>query len=161
MTPTSRTAKTDLLLRQTRIHFSRLEEAKVKITVTDKEGNVIRELEGPGASGVNRTNWDLRYDSPAEPTPEQLEAMAAGYDFGPRGPFVEPGEYSIKIKAGDKEGTQRVTVEEDPPTRRLYQSDRGPTQCCLAASALSYDRDRLRLAEHHRDVVDGADPHRW
>ena len=75
---------------------------------------MIRELEGPGAAGVNRTNWDLRYDSPAEPTPEQLEAMAAGYDFGPRGPFVEPGEYSIKIKAGDQEAAQKVTVEEDP-----------------------------------------------
>ena len=45
---------------------------------------------------------------------EQLEAIAAGYDFGPRGPFVEPGEYSIKIKAGDKEATQKVTVEDDP-----------------------------------------------
>jgi hypothetical protein len=74
---------------------------------------VIRELDGPGAAGVNRTNWDLRFNPPAEPTPEQLEAIAAGYGFGPRGPFVEPGEYTIKIKAGDKEATQKVLVEED------------------------------------------------
>ena len=39
MTPTSRTAKTDLLLRQTRIHFPRLEEAKVKITPIEKGGS--------------------------------------------------------------------------------------------------------------------------
>src|SRR5207244_7013836 len=41
------------------------------------------------------------------------EAIAAGFGFGPRGPLVEPGEYTIKIKAGDKEATQKVMVEED------------------------------------------------
>ncbi len=88
-------------------------EGKVKITVLDKDGKVIREMDGPGAAGVNRTNWDLRSNAPAEPTPEQLEAVAAGFGFGPRGPFVEPGEFTIKIKAGDKEASQKVTVEED------------------------------------------------
>ena len=39
MTPTSRTTKTDLLLRQTRIHFPRLEEAKVRITPIEKGGS--------------------------------------------------------------------------------------------------------------------------
>ena len=88
-------------------------EGKVKITVTDKDGKVIREFDGPGAAGVNRTNWDLRQNAPAEPTPEQQQAIAAGFGFGPRGPLVEPGEYTIKIKASDKEATQKVTVEDD------------------------------------------------
>lgn len=39
MTPTSKTAKTELLLRQTRIHFPRLEEAKVRITPIEKGGS--------------------------------------------------------------------------------------------------------------------------
>ena len=39
MTPTSRTARTELLLRQTRIHFPRLEEAKVRITPIEKGGS--------------------------------------------------------------------------------------------------------------------------
>ncbi len=39
MTSTSRTAKTELLLRQTRIHFPRLEEATVKITPIEKGGS--------------------------------------------------------------------------------------------------------------------------
>jgi len=39
VTPTSRTAKTELLLRQTRIHFPRLEEATVKITPIEKGGS--------------------------------------------------------------------------------------------------------------------------
>src|SRR5205823_4923431 len=57
--------------------------------------------------------WDLRQNPAAEPTPEQEQAIAAGYGFGPRGPLVELGEYTIKIKAGDKEATQKVTVEDD------------------------------------------------
>ena len=39
MTPISRSTKTDLLLRQTRIHFPRLEEANVKITPIEKGGS--------------------------------------------------------------------------------------------------------------------------
>ena len=89
-------------------------EGKVKITVTDKDGKVVREFDAPGAAGVNRANWDLRYNPAADPTPEQLEAMAAGYGVGPRGPLAEPGKYIVKIKAGAKEATQEITVEEDP-----------------------------------------------
>jgi hypothetical protein len=89
-------------------------EGKVKITVLDKDGKVVREFDGPGVAGVNRTNWDLRSNPPAEPTPQQLEAAAAGFGFGPRGPLVEPGEYTVKIKAGEKEASQKVAVEDDP-----------------------------------------------
>ena len=85
----------------------------VNATVLDKDGKVVREFDGPGAAGVNRTTWDLRQNPAAEPTPEQEQAIAAGYGFGPRGPLVELGEYTIKIKAGDKEATQKVTVEDD------------------------------------------------
>ncbi len=89
-------------------------EGVVKISVAGKDGKVLREFDGPAAAGVNRTNWDLRYDPTAEPTEEQKEAVAAGYGTGPRGPLVEPGEYTVKIKAGAKEATQKVVVEEDP-----------------------------------------------
>ena len=101
----------------------------------------MRELDGPGKAGVNRTNWDLRWNSPAVPTPEQIEAAAAGFDFGPRGPLVEPGKYTIKIKAGSKEAAQETVVEDDPrmqmsaaASQRLRPSGRVcaallPTRC--------------------------------
>ena len=98
-------------------------EGKVKITVTDRAGKVVREFDGPAAAGVNRANWDLRYNPAAEPTPQQLEAMAAGYGEGPRGPHVDPGTYTIKIKAGTNEATQEVVVEDDPLIR-LSPEDR-------------------------------------
>jgi len=88
-------------------------EGKVKITVSGKDGRVLREFDGPAAAGTNRANWDLRYDPMAEPNEEQKEALAAGYGVGPRGPLVDPGEYTVRIKAGAKEATQKVVVEED------------------------------------------------
>jgi len=90
------------------------EKGKVKIAILDKDGKLVRELEGNKKAGINRVNWDLRYAVPAEPTPEQREAMARGFGFGPRGPMVEPGEYTVKVTVGDKEDSKPVRVEEDP-----------------------------------------------
>jgi photosystem II stability/assembly factor-like uncharacterized protein len=115
---TSKTAKTETEAKaaaeeKTKPAAEPKKEGKVKITVSGKDGKVLREFDGPGAAGTNRTSWDLRYDPMAEPTEEQKEAMAAGYGVGPRGPLVDPGEYTVKIKAGAKEATQKVVVEED------------------------------------------------
>jgi photosystem II stability/assembly factor-like uncharacterized protein len=122
-------------------------EGKVKITVLDKESKTVREFDGPGAAGVNRTNWDLRSNPPAEPTPEQLEAAAAGFGFGPRGPLVDPGEYTIKIKAGDQEATQKVTVEDDNRVT-LSAADRAARRDAidkLYAMAKTSDKDRRTI----------------
>jgi photosystem II stability/assembly factor-like uncharacterized protein len=132
-------------------------EGRVKITVTDKDGKVVREMEGPGAAGVNRTNWDLRYSPAAEPTPEQLQAMEAGYAFGPRGPLVEPGKYTIKIKAGAKEGTQEVTVEPDPRIQ-LSPEDRAARHAAieqLYSMVKMADKDR-RTIESVKDALNAA-----
>ncbi len=122
-------------------------EGKVKISVTDKDGKQVRELDGPGAAGVNRTNWDLRWNAPAEPTPEQQEAIAAGYGFGPRGPLVDPGEYTVKIKAGDKEATQKVVVEDDARIT-ISTADRTARRAAidqLYAMAKTTDKDRTTI----------------
>jgi photosystem II stability/assembly factor-like uncharacterized protein len=133
--------------REARAETAERKEGKVKITVLDKDGKVIREFEGPGGAGVNRTNWDLRENPPAEPTPEQQEAIAAGFGFGPRGPLVEPGEYTVKIKAGDKEATQKVTVEEDNRIT-ISASDRAARHEAiekLYGMAKSTDKDRTAI----------------
>jgi hypothetical protein len=91
------------------------EKEKVKISVLDKDGKTVRELDGTKNPGINRLNWDLRYASPVEPTPEQQQAMAMGFFFGaPRGPMVDPGEYTVKVSVAKTEVAKSVRVEEDP-----------------------------------------------
>ncbi|HEX8881544.1 MAG TPA: hypothetical protein VF749_16000, partial [Candidatus Acidoferrum sp.] len=143
--------------REARAEAPERKEGKVKITVLDKDGKVIREFDGPGAAGVNRTAWDLRENAPAEPTPEQQEAIAAGFGFGPRGPLVEPGEYTIHIKAGDKEATQKVSVEEDNRIT-ISASDRAARHEAiekLYALAKTTDKDRTTI-EDIQSALSGA-----
>src|SRR5207245_10572974 len=60
-------------------------EGKVKFSVVAKDGKADREFEGPGAAGVNRTKWDLRWNPAAEPTAEQQEAVDGDGGDVPRG----------------------------------------------------------------------------
>ncbi len=111
-----------------------------KITILDKKGAVIRELLGPNEAGVQRTTWDMRYQSATQPpqgpggpggpgAPGMDPAMAAamggggGGGFGGfgggRGPRVLPGEYIVKLTVNGKEMTKPLVVEEDPRIKIL------------------------------------------
>jgi NACalpha-BTF3-like transcription factor len=67
-------------------------------------------MEGPMEKGINRVSWNLRRD--AFNMPRLAPASERG--FTPQGPEVPPGQYSVKIKAGKTEETQRVDVLPDP-----------------------------------------------
>jgi len=97
-------------------------DEKVKITILDASGKPVREMdESKLEAGINRVNWDLRYDSPVKPTPEQLAAQAQGFfGGGARGPMVDPGTYTVKIELGKNSQSQTVQVTEDP---RIQISD--------------------------------------
>ena len=85
------------------------EKETVKIIVTDVSGKAVRELEGPKAAGLNRTSWDLHYEAPVKPDPE-----APSFLGPPRGPFVLPGTYTVKVTAGSLEASEAVVVADDP-----------------------------------------------
>jgi photosystem II stability/assembly factor-like uncharacterized protein len=89
----------------------------VRITVTGPDGKEIRQFDGTGDAGVNRVNWDLRYSMPIQPTAEDRWATSEGYFAGSiheAGPFVEPGEYAVKLHAGSRDATKTVHVDDDP-----------------------------------------------
>jgi len=86
-----------------------------------RNDEVVRELEGPSRAGVNRVEWDLRWQTPAEPADLQVFAMRQGFFFyrglphlGMPGPFVEPGDYKVTVSAGDLTASKLLTVAEDP-----------------------------------------------
>ncbi len=97
------------------------EKEKVKITILDKDGKTVREMDGEKNAGINRVNWDLRYNAPVEMTAEQREALAQGFfGGGTRGPRAEPGDYTVKVSLGKTEMTQSLKVADDP---RIQISD--------------------------------------
>ena len=106
----------------------------VKITVTDKAGNRVRQMNVSAEAGINRAVWDLRFDSPVTPpgragtTENETETAGGGagrggsggggggegFGFGGgRGPTVDPGEYTIEVAALGKTESKPAMVEED------------------------------------------------
>lgn len=73
------------------------EAPSVWMTITDASGNVVRRISAANSGGINRIAWDLRY--PASVLRAEQPA-GEGDDFGgfgPVGPLVMPGKYSVKL----------------------------------------------------------------
>jgi hypothetical protein len=107
------------------------EKEKVTITVTDGAGAVVRTLEEPAKAGLNRTNWDLRFEPPVPPDPEATSSFGRS-----RGPFVVPGTYTVTVAVGGASAQQAVEVREDP--RIVVGADERAawTAACRDAAAL-------------------------
>ncbi|MGH7529687.1 MAG: hypothetical protein ACREMN_04830, partial [Gemmatimonadales bacterium] len=98
----------------------------VRITVTSESGRIVRQLGGPGTTGVvHRVVWDLRHDPPPAgggfgrggggtevPTGRALPVLP--HPVTPQGPFVSPGTYTVTLTAGATVARQTVEVRGDP-----------------------------------------------
>ncbi|MFN8320959.1 MAG: glycosyl hydrolase [Saprospiraceae bacterium] len=62
---------------------------KIWLTIKDREGAVVRRLEGPGQKGIHRLNWDLRY-----PAPDAIGLNGGG---NAAGFLCAPGRYSVSL----------------------------------------------------------------
>ena len=91
------------------------EEAPATIfTITDSDGKIVRRLNAPAGQGIQRVVWDMRYTPPSisaaaaagpggrgggggigEPPPEGGGGFGGG--FGPQGPLVMPGKYTVAM----------------------------------------------------------------
>ncbi len=80
----------------------------VKITISDISGRVVREIEGTGHQGINRVQWDLAPNRPANGAAGQ----GGGGGFGGGG-NVEPGTYKVTLSVGSLNLSKTVEVLED------------------------------------------------
>ena len=81
----------------------------VQLTVTDlATGELFRDLEPIGNSGINRVRWNLRGNRREGPP-------GGGFQFGGggQGPMAAPGLYRVTLTVGGQEHTQTVRVVED------------------------------------------------
>jgi photosystem II stability/assembly factor-like uncharacterized protein/DNA-binding FrmR family transcriptional regulator len=105
----------------------------VKMQIVDEKGNVVREMNGMGASGINRASWDMHYDPPKlielRTTPPDNphiwdEPRFQGKDFRPIthwgaaeaevGPIAAPGKYTAKLTVDGETYAQPIEIIRDP-----------------------------------------------
>jgi hypothetical protein len=73
----------------------REEAPAVLLTVTDRDGNVIRRLTGPTGAGFHRVSWDFRWP---DPSPTSLTPRQRGEFENPGGgPLTPPGTYKVQL----------------------------------------------------------------
>ena len=65
------------------------------LTVRDSDGEVVRRVEGPARSGMQRVTWDLRYPMMM---PTRIDDSGPRNRFRPSlGPLAPPGRYTVEL----------------------------------------------------------------
>jgi hypothetical protein len=94
-------------------HLAKEVSEPVKIAIIDITGNVIRDLEGPRQAGLHRVFWDFRRNMPQE---QGESGQTMQRRFRRRAPMADPGEYLVRLTAGDKVLSKKIVVEKDTPS---------------------------------------------
>jgi photosystem II stability/assembly factor-like uncharacterized protein len=109
----------------------------LRVEILDSASKLVRTLQVPTRAGLNRTSWDLRYDSPRvvalrTPAPDNPhifeEPRFKNRTTRPithwgiqaaqtSGPIALPGTYTVRIVANGKTETQKLTVLRDPEVK--------------------------------------------
>ncbi len=85
-----------------------------RLTILDGNGDVVRELEGPGKAGIHEVIWDLRLPPPYEQETPQGGGGGGFGRFTPRGPRVLPGVYAARLDAAGQSLSTEIEVRLDP-----------------------------------------------
>jgi photosystem II stability/assembly factor-like uncharacterized protein len=91
-------------------YYLKAEGGTPALTVHDASGMEIRRLDAPARRGINRVVWDLRH----EPFMIAMQGQSGRRGTTLDGPFVVPGEYTVRLAVGGRTLEQRVRVSEDP-----------------------------------------------
>ena len=93
-----------------------VEAAQLALTVHDATGALVATLKPTGSAGLNRVTWNLRYpDLPGPAAPGDDDDVPAA----PRGQWVLPGTYTVRLEVRGVRVEQPVKVVDD---RRLQLS---------------------------------------
>ena len=85
----------------------------VKIAILDITGKVLRDLEGPKEAGYHKVFWDFRQNPPKKTESGSQRSMPQR--FRRRAPMVGPGEYLVRLTAGEKVLSTTLVIEKDDP----------------------------------------------
>jgi photosystem II stability/assembly factor-like uncharacterized protein len=120
-------------------YFKTAPKGEVKLEILDANGKVVRALSSkekkgdeqppewpdqvkeittiPAAAGMNRYAWNLRWEPP-------VKIPGAFYSgIGPQGPLAEPGQYTVKLTAGEQSQSQPLEIVVDPRAANIKADD--------------------------------------
>jgi hypothetical protein len=112
-------------------YFKTAPKEEVKLEILDSQGNVVKsyssakkeEVAGPAEwpdvqhlsetlpveEGLNRFNWNLRYEDPVKVPGNFYEA-----DIPPKGPMALPGTYQVRLTGAGQRQTAPIELRKDP-----------------------------------------------
>lgn len=95
----------------------RLNTGNVRVEIYDKNGKLVQSMPGTKRKGLNVVRWNMRY------TPPKVASGGTKPDFGGFvAPTVLPGEYTVKIKVGDKSYENKLLMQRDK-TSEMSEAD--------------------------------------
>jgi photosystem II stability/assembly factor-like uncharacterized protein len=94
-------------------------EPKLVFTVTDTQGNVVRNITAPAKKGINRIAWDLRFPALDAIVLQQKEK---GKDENPSGLLAPPGTYKVTMYLNDNGNVTKLSDAESFVVKPLYES---------------------------------------
>ena len=120
-------------------YFKVAPKDEVKLEILDSSGKLVRSLSSkekkefeqppewpdqvrevttiPADAGMNRYAWNLRWEPP-------VKIPGAFYSgVGPQGPIAMPGQYTVKITAGNQSQTQPLEIVMDPRVKDVKPED--------------------------------------
>ena len=157
----------------------------VRLTVRGVDGKVIREIDGPTATGViHRVTWDLRHVPPPASTgaggggeeggaPAQVALASAGraaprpslpippHDIGVRGPYVAPGSFKVTLDVDGDTSSRTFVVRGDPMSSVTLAQQKAREAFLLDVQAVQVETEQ-RAADLHarRTQATGGDAQR-
>jgi photosystem II stability/assembly factor-like uncharacterized protein len=83
----------------------------MSIEIYDAEGNLIKTLPAGKNKGINLVNWVVTKKPPKVKASSPLLVFRTAF-----GPTFPPGDYTVKLKKGDKEYEGKITLKTNPET---------------------------------------------
>jgi len=131
------------------------------------EGNIPRYWIRPtpilsAQPGLHRFVWDLRYSTPAAlDFPFPIAAVPHDTPREPRGPWVMPGQYKVKLTVDGRSQTQPLAVRLDPRVKTPAAGLRQQLALSMrVVEALAKDHDAIeesrKLRADLKKLADGA-----
>jgi hypothetical protein len=82
-------------------------------TIRNAAGQIVRRLAGPGAAGLHRIVWDLRWPNYLPVTGGDTVRRGdddEGFSGARSGPLALPGKYTVALEKRDEQGTTELVL---------------------------------------------------